>query len=287
MKKYIYLLVTFILLVQPLLNQCLASSSTLSAAEERKNKILVLIIACDDEQDQPDAVFFGQKKNNNAYAKFQNVWRAYMHLDPEHIEAYFLKANPNLATDCEIHGDVIWTKTDENFIPGLTNKTLAALQLLQPRFAEFDYVLRTNLSSFYYFPRLLNYARTLPIEKCYCGIALNTCWHCQNYVSGAGILLSMDLANALVSWKDEMWNSPIIDDCCFGFYLSRITTNIISAPRIWVNSLASWNAMKELLPPFSFHFRIKHDDETLRDTEEVVIHKDLLKMFYKVSLDPS
>jgi len=58
---------------------------------------------------------------NNSYLPYkemQEVWRSYMHRDPEHVEAYFIRANPHLNSMYEIQGDVIWSKTEENVIPG-------------------------------------------------------------------------------------------------------------------------------------------------------------------------
>lgn len=285
MKKYAYILTLFILLFQPLIGLPSKRFASPPGAEIRKNKILVLIIASDDEHDHQNKGKFGQKKNNKTYSKQQQIWRSYMHLDPEHVEAYFIKANPNLPTHCEIHDDVIWTKTEENWIPGLTNKTLASLEIMKPRFHEFDYVLRANLSSFYIFPRLLEFIQTLPMHDCYCGIKLSTCKACDNYVSGAGILLSMDLATALVSWKNEMWNSEIIDDCCFGLFLSRVTTTIIPTPRIWVRNLEQWDNIKHTLPIDNFHFRVKHENDSLRETEEIAIQLELLEIYYGIHLD--
>lgn len=47
-------------------------------------------------------------------------------------------------------------------IPGILNKTVKGLEFLQPCFSDFDYILRTNLSSFYVFPKLLNFLHQAP-----------------------------------------------------------------------------------------------------------------------------
>ena len=112
----------------------------------RDIKILVLIICSD---------------NLPVYPELQKIWRSYMHYDRNHVEAYFIKADPKLDVEYKIDNDVIWSKTDECLIPCITNKTLLSLEAMSSRFSDFDYVLRTNLSSFYVFPRLLNFLRTV------------------------------------------------------------------------------------------------------------------------------
>ncbi len=117
---------------------------------DRDMKILVLIIASD---------------NLPVYVEEQKIWRAYMHLNPKHVEAYFIKADPTLSTPFAIKEDIIWARGAENVRPGVLNKTLLAFEALLPRLHEFDYVIRTNLSSFYVFPRLFTFLETLPKEQ--------------------------------------------------------------------------------------------------------------------------
>jgi len=91
-----------------------------TVAKEREMKVLVLII-CSDQFPGTTLTF--------PYKEMQEVWRSYMHRDPEHVEAYFIRANPHLNSMYEIQGDVIWSKTEENVIPGILNKTSYLLSL--------------------------------------------------------------------------------------------------------------------------------------------------------------
>lgn len=87
-----------------------------------------------------------------------------MHNYKDNIEAYFIRGNPDLEKT-ELVEDTIWSKTEESLRPGIINKTLLSLEYLQDRINSFDYVLRTNLSSFYIFDRLLKILETKPKEK--------------------------------------------------------------------------------------------------------------------------
>jgi hypothetical protein len=58
---------------------------------------------------------------------------------------------------------------------------------------EWDYIFRTNSSSYIDKENLLKFAENLPSEKCYCGYP----W--LHYISGAGMFLSRDVVNILLN----------------------------------------------------------------------------------------
>jgi len=93
-----------------------------------------------------------------------------------------------------------------------------------PRIREFDYVLRTNLSSFFVFPRLFEFLKTLPKQRCYCGSG-------EGFGSGCGFLLSPDLVKMLVLHKNELWNQSSNDDVSIGHFLQKKGVALLPAPR--------------------------------------------------------
>ncbi len=225
-------------------------------------KILVLIIACDSPE-----VFFENQK----------TWRSYMHLDREHVEVYFIKADPKLDTTSSIVDDVIWSKTEENYIPGILNKTILSMEAILPRLDEFDYVLRTNLSSFYYFPKLLEFLKTAPQTNFYCGVDYYG-W----FASGAGFILSPDLVKLLVENKSHFLdNMASFDDVLIGHFLRPRGVPIVPADRVDLTSIERWNSHDKNFADH-FHFRVKNDHYHLRITDEVFIQRELAKMLYGV-----
>lgn len=238
---------------------------------QEEMKILVLVIASDQLP---------------IWHELQNVWRTYMHLDPDHVEVYFIKRDPDLSTSCEIKGDVIWSKGEENFIPGILDKTIISMEAMLPRLSEFDYVIRTNISSFYYFPRLFEFLKRLPKEKCYAGFwgepyqgSFRDWW----WICGAGIIFSPDVVELLVQNKSRLLNNDTIDDVAIARFLKkhkiRINQDPLSLPMI-VESIEEWEANKNHIPAHTFHFRIKNHIPELRITDDVTIHRDLVRMFY-------
>lgn len=246
-------------------------------ASEESPKVLVLIIASDGTE---------------AYLELQKVWRSYMHSDPEHFEVYFIRGNPKLATPYEIRCDDLFVKSEESYVPGIVNKTILSMEAMLPRLKEFDYVLRTNLSSFYVFPRLLNFLRHLPRHSCYCGVQLylpdDWCpkFGLIDFVSGAGIILSSDLAKMLVREKKEIFkfNKDLPDDILIGLFFQNRFIFSLPAPRTDFISFDQWIAEKDHIPESAFHFRAKskYEIRAAEDSfaDELYIAWELQKMFY-------
>lgn len=247
--------------------------------EKRKIKTLILIIATDDKP---------------AYREFQKVWESYMNSDPEHFEAYFIRADQNLPAKYQIKKNEIIVKTPEGFAPGIINKTIMSLEALQSRLNEFDYVVRTNLSSFYAYPRLLAFLQSIPKTNVYRGVSLYPCELPQEFlqipfVSGAGIILSKDLAEMLVKEHHafEKYKAELPDDVFIGMFFQKKNITPMQASRSDFPNRAAWQAGKNNLPADAFHFRAKShhcfrmDEENYED--ELFILHELLNMFYPQS----
>jgi hypothetical protein len=252
--------------------------SHLVFSEEKKDpKVLVLIIASDHLE---------------AYVELQKIWKSYMRSDPEHFEVYFIRGNPELTTPYAFEEDDLYVKSEENYVPGIVDKTILSMEAMLPRLKEFDYVLRTNLSSFYVFPRLLRFVSQLPKQDCYCGIYsfIPESWLPTfgqiNFVSGAGILLSADLAERLVLEKEDIfrYNKELPDDVLIGYFFQNRSIPILPAGRQDFSSRELWMEHKDHIPEDAFHFRAKQN-YNMRSAEEnfadeLYIDRELLKMFY-------
>lgn len=237
----------------------------LDATVEKKPKILVLIIASD---------------NLPVYRELQKMWRTYMHLDREHVEAYFIKAHPRQREAVRIDGDVIWVRAQEGLVPGIINKTILSLEFFLPRIKkEFSYVLRPNLSSFYYFPRLLQFLKTCPSRHFYGGSDVGP--HDPTIASGCGFLLSPDVVQLLVTHKHQLLNERRYnDDDAIGRFLKSQGLSLFWHPRIDFLTMNAWLAAKDTMPENAFHFRAKNNDAGKRMTDELYIYAELLYAYY-------
>lgn len=228
-------------------------------------KLLVLVIASDQFP---------------IYQELQKKWRSYMHYNPQQVKVYFLKGNPTLENMIEFNDDVIWAKANEGWSPysaGIINKTILSLEALLPVIDNFDYILRTNLSSFYIFPRLLDFLGTLPQTRCYCGPSI---WAGSFVASGCGFIISPDVARFLVNNKHEFLDHTTPeDDVLIGNFLQRNGIQHIDQNRTDITAINLWNEIKEKIPSTAFHFRLKNPDN-VRLTDELYIQSQLIEKFY-------
>jgi len=248
----------------------------LTSDQHSEAKVLVLVIASDHYNGQPVPI----------YGELEKVWRTYMHLDPKHVEVYFIKADPNLSSDYEIRGDVIWSKTADNLMPGILNKTLLSLECLSSRFDEFDYVLRTNLSSFFRFPRLLEVLKQAPKTRYYFGSDTGQPHSAGLIGSGCGFIVSTDLALDLVRNKAQLFNKIGWDDVLMGEYITGKGVHLVSAKREDFQKVAGWKKYKQEIDANVFHYRVRMTGEASRadlssHAEELYVHYDMLDVFYQ------
>lgn len=240
-----------------------------SVHAEKPIKLLVLIITSDQLP---------------VYRELQKIWKSYMHLDPDHVEAYFIRGDENLSTSYAVKDDVIWSKTKEGWIvtsSGIIDKTVISLQAMQSRFADFDYILRTNLSSFYVFPKLLEFLKTLPKNNCYCG---SPCGDSTFIASGCGFIMSPDVANVIINNKNELLGKTSSeDDVLIGFFCRRHNIPLIKHKRVDFLTLQDWHSKNNSIANDIFHFRIKNLNNDLRLTDDIYIHAKLLKRYYGIN----
>jgi hypothetical protein len=213
------------------------------------------------------------------YIAEQDLWRSYMHYNPDQVTSFFIKGNPNLPSRYSCDRDIIWSKTSEGHTPhsaGIINKTVISLEALEQQLDNFDYIVRTNMSSFFIFPRMLEYLDTLPRENVYCGILG------ENYVSGAGIIISTDIAKLILRYKNELLNNTtFIDDVLIGKFMERHNISMTGyTGRVDIASLGEWHKVKNFISTKAFHFRLVNLFGR-RNTDEVYVYKQLINMFYR------
>jgi hypothetical protein len=165
------------------------------------------------------------------------------------------------------------------------------MEKLLPRIkSEFDYVLRTNLSSFYVFPYLLAILENCPRKNFYFASEMGSLagqsgiWgNYQSYGrlgSGCGFILSPDLVELLVTNKDHLINHSPEDDVIIGRLLTNYGQYLTRHPRMDFYSLPDWHNSQNKTPEGIFQFRI----QTPQRLDDIYIHKQLLKIFYNVSI---
>lgn len=150
----------------------------------------------------------------------------------DNVKTIYYKFTSSIENDIEIEKDVLYIKGNESHTPGILFKTLKAFQYIVNLKEEFDYVIRTNISTVVNFDLLIKQIIiNSPIY--YGGILCQLKYIANNsgidpkyqnipYVSGLGIILSMDALRYIV-YNNHLIDLNVIDDVAIGilFYTYR------------------------------------------------------------------
>lgn len=188
------------------------------------------------------------------YLEFQAVWRTYMPAN-----CYFYKAHPNLPTDTFLSGDTLMVGMEETF-DTIYEKTLKAFEYFAPRLHEYDFVYRTNLSTFTHFPSLIAYCKTLPRTNT-CAAVFGGEGTPRMFPGGSGILMTPDLVQRLLTERPE---KAVQDDVTMGAAFLRWGVHTISFRRgDYENSDRFFIRNWDIAPEASlFSWRLKTEDRT-------------------------
>jgi hypothetical protein len=220
-------------------------------------KILVLILASD---------------NSDIYIKLQQLWRRIICLD-SNIESYFIKADPNIHEEIVCIEDTIYVKCEETY-KNITYKSKKAFDFFSERISEFDYIFRTNVSSFIDFKKYKNWLNRLPKNKVYNG---NILWYGPIiYASGCGFTCTPDVIQKII---EAEYDETYIDDIYFGKICMNHNIQVTSAP---INIITINNMLDEIASfnsfDCAFHFRLKSDDRN----NDIQVFKILLGNYYSI-----
>ena len=206
------------------------------------------------------------------YAHHRAVWTSYMNSHPN-VDCYFITAAP-LTLVPFISSNTLTVRGVERY-GRIFAKTVDALAFALAR-REYSYVVRTNLSSVWDFKQLLTYLETAPRERLYAGqVVVHTTG--LPYASGAGILMSVDVAHTLVATQRLGRTLAEYDDVTIAAVLAASGLTPQSLPRVDFLSLAHYEAHRDTIPPGSFHYRVKHENHGGDRMEEPMIMRRLLQ----------
>lgn len=149
----------------------------------------------------------------NDFAPYDNLqkwnWDRFMKLNPD-LDCYYLKEKEDLDTEYKIDGINFYYKAKPDTFVSIFDKTISALRHLN--YENYDFVLRTNLSSFFIRDKMMRYLTTLPKNEIYAGLKAE---HQDfTFAAGAGFLMSKDVIDYLLNNLDKRFN--LIDDVDIG-----------------------------------------------------------------------
>ena len=186
----------------------------------------------------------------------RETWGAEQHKDVEVIYYYGDYNETNM------EGDRLFLDSPEGLM-NVGHKTLKMYEYVLGNY-DFDYIYRTNSSSYINIPSLKKYLEDKNTSNFYNGIIGN--FYGINFASGSGYCLSRDLVEYVINHKNE-WDHTLIDDVSLGKLLTSKGISITPAKRFDVTNTLHINLNH-------YHYRVKNNNNRSVDIDRMnKIHK--------------
>jgi len=210
-----------------------------------------------------------------------------MHLN-KNIGIFFVYGKlSDLLEDYDSETDFIFDDIPESY-PVYIHKTIRAFEILNLKY-NFDYLVRTNLTTFWDLTKLEINLEKLPKEKCYYGDGpLPTYDHKGYYVSGTDTIVSRDLVDKILENKEKI-EYTYIEDASMGlFFHVYLKTHIIVSNMCFYEDIANYkleydkinNRFLEATKNNIDHYRVKN--KINREYNDLFIYRFLLKKIYNI-----
>ena len=169
---------------------------------------------------------------SNIYNKMMNLQKKYIHKFNE-VDSYFVQMRESQLSEIEIENDIIFVKGKETYM-NILYKTIKSIEYLFKK-EEYDFVIRTNISTIINIPKLINYLTYLnPKEHLYTGgsffgnlqwidkrggITDKTFWGTK-FMGGRSITFSAETIKDILNNINNL-RYDIVDDVSFGIYINK------------------------------------------------------------------
>tara|TARA_Y100000389_G_C17448734_1_gene513294 strand:+ start:1024 stop:1659 length:636 start_codon:yes stop_codon:yes gene_type:complete len=198
-------------------------------------KILICILSLEEEP------YISLEKT------IRETWASKLHPDVG-VVYYYGESNEIKMVD-----DKFYSNTPE----GLYNIGYKTLNLFDYALnnMEFDYIFRTNSSSYVNIEKLLDFIMDKPKENFYSGVIGN--YGGINFASGSGYFISRDLVELVVEQKNR-WDHTLIDDVSLGKLMSENNVKIYRGERCDITNYS--HIIKN-----HYHYRVKTENNRNND----------------------
>ncbi len=205
---------------------------------ENNIKILHLVLFSHD-------MYYDKMYNTTSkyYNKFSNVKTIYYTYDN------------NISNEYELKNDILYIKGTETYIPGILDKTIKTLEYFQYKLDNYNYVVRSNISTIVNFSLLISELNQFPVV--YAGGILNdlklqsndnTIKNNSAYASGTSIILSIEMAKFLL-YNQKYLRRKLVDDLAIGYFFhdfNIVPTSIDDGKFIFVDDIKNINLKKNI-----------------------------------------
>jgi len=226
-------------------------------------------------------VFASNFPNNKMY---REVWKKYMFRDPQFKVLFIYGKSEHELTDYHNDYDIIAESQESIQIP----KVLEAFKIIESRFT-FNYLVRTNLSTFWDFEKLHRHLDILPTQLCYSGDGPLPNYDCHGYyLSGCDTIVSNDLIYFINRENHKVDISRAYDDQSMGLYFH----GVCGAPML-SNRICFFEDVQDNTPTENIqhridiaivhgkdHYRVKNNCHN-REEFDLRVYNELFKKIYR------
>lgn len=181
---------------------------------------------------------------------------------------FFYEYNNDITEDIIEQDNFLYIKGIEEFHK-IYEKTIKAIDYINKKY-NYDYLIRTNISSFWNIDNMFTLSNQLPKMGCLSGFYIF-----DSFISGTGIIMSKDVCNILIREQIE-YNKP--DDIMISENLKKhFKISPLQNDKIYFlinNEINIPDNTDDIL-----YFRIKNNDRTI----DIQLFKLLLKRIYDIT----
>lgn len=188
---------------------------------------------------------------SSGYDQFEALWRKYMKSN-SHIDCFFYRGNPDMEKEAELVDDTIYVKIGDT-LDTVYEKLMLTLKFLEPNLDKYDFVFRTNLSSYIDFDKYVHFCMLLP-QANVCAAVIG---HHEGiaFPSGAGFTMSTDLVKRLIQENPPPFH---LDDVTIGKAITNWDVRWIQTNRLDFRGGDNWSYEHQPSPnELLFHYRAK------------------------------
>jgi len=234
------------------------------------------------------------------YAENKKVWLSYMNRY-HNIHCFFIEFTPlNEASqggaDSNIHwydkqcpvieNNTLYLQGEESF-ENILLKTLNSMDyfLHIDNKIQYDFIVRTNLSSIWDFDKLQSYLETLPKNNIYTG-HIGPYYHLQHhhflfyFIGGMGIIMSRDVCQLLLENRHIAESFKNMDDIDIGYTMNQLNISILPFQYGKIDSLANFEETKEFIKQKDVIFYRAKSSSHDR-SEEPIYMKKIVELLYE------
>lgn len=223
--------------------------------------------------------------NTILYRQFKRVYELYMDHNPN-VKVLFVYGRDTSFKPKPY--DLVYD-IEENYYPGMITKTVRAFEDINQTY-DYDFLIRTNLSTFWDIDRLCQRLDTLPQIRCASGTFRQCIYkgrRSPEYIAGVNLVISRDIVEYMIEHQDRMISWDLPEDWALCQLLLEDGIKLIQSRPGAIHFMDKFSAFDEpqvLLEIDSArrknhdHFRIKNNND--RDRIDIRVANVLLREYY-------